>query len=694
MHKPNRLINEKSPYLLQHAYNPVDWYPWGKEAFEAANRMNTPIFLSIGYSTCHWCHVMERESFENKEIANLLNSKFVCVKVDREERPDIDNVYMDAVVAMTGSGGWPLSLFLTPDGKPFYGSTYFPPEDVYGRPGFRRVLIEVSTLWNQRKQDALQQSEHLTKLIQQKLGTPEPGTLTEDTLQDAYLNLATTFDDEHGGFGTAPKFPTPHNLSFLLRYADRTGEQRASDIVILTLNAMAWGGIHDHLGNGFHRYSTDREWLVPHFEKMLYDQALLARAYLEAYQVTKGNRHAETARGIFDYVLRDLRDKSGGFYSAEDADSEGFEGKFYLWTAQEIKDILGDKTGSIVARYYDVREGGNFIPHGGHFEPGKNILRIRMSLEKFASREGLNPTELAGIIEDGRMKLFESRERRTRPHRDDKVLTDWNGLMISALSLGAQVLDDSRYGQAARESADFIIRKMQHDGRLMRRYRDGETAIPGYLTDYAFFGQGLLDLYAATFEERWLEEAQRMVLDMVELFWDNEAGGFFFSGKGNEQLVTQTKDVYDGAIPSGNSVAALLLSKLGHTTGSNQLQEYAQRCFTSFAATVNQQPHAHTQFLMAYDFDLGPRSEIVIAGDRNSQSTNDLVNVARAKFLPRSLILHHPPDDSGKAIEKLVPFLVDQKPLDGKSTAYVCQNYTCNLPTTSPIELEKLLQRL
>jgi len=635
---------------------------------------------------------MERESFEDEEIAKTMNSSFISVKVDREERPDIDNVYMDAVIAMTGSGGWPLSLFLTPDGKPFYGATYFPPEDVFGRPGFKRVLARVNSLWTQGRQEVLQQGEHLTKLIQEKLETVEPSTLTEGILQDAYLNLAVTFDDERGGFGTAPKFPAPHNLSFLLRYADRSGEKRSMDMVVSTLNAMARGGIHDQLGHGFHRYSTDRDWFVPHFEKMLYDQALLARAYLEAYLVTKGNKHEEAARGIFEYVLRDLRDTTGGFYSAEDADSEGFEGKFYLWTPREINDLLGNAVGALVCRYYGVREGGNFVPHGGHFELGKNILRIPVGLEKFAIEEGRNSDELAKTVEEARQKLFEAREQRTRPLRDDKVLADWNGLMISALSLGAQVLDMPRYGQAARDSAEFILRKMQSNGRLMRRYRDGEVAVPGYLTDYAYFCWGLLDLYEATFEERWLEEAQRLTFDMVELFWDNQAGGFFFSGKGNEELVTRTKEIYDGSIPSGNSVAALVLSKLWHITADRRLQEYLQRTFMSFAGSVNPQPNAHCQFLIAYDYSLGPRSEIVIAGDRDSEATRNLLKIARARFMPRNVILQHASNHSGK-VERLVPFIAGQKPLNGKATAYVCQNYACNLPVTSPAELEALLSK-
>lgn len=637
---------------------------------------------------------MERESFEDEDVARLLNSKFVCIKVDREERPDVDNVYMDAVVALTGSGGWPLSLFLTPDGRPFYGSTYFPPDDMPGRPGFKHVLTEVSKFWTERRQDVLQQSSQLTKLIQQRSATAAPGTLTEGILQDAYLTLATNFDDQYGGFGSAPKFPTPHNLSFLLRYAYRSGEQHARSMVLSTLSAMMQGGIHDHLGNGFHRYSTDKEWFVPHFEKMLYDQALIGRAYLEAYQITKTEGLAETARGIFRYVLRDLTDADGGFYSAEDADSEGFEGKFYLWPYSEIINVLGSERGPLVARFFDAKEGGNFIPHGGHFEPGQNHLRMRMDLERFASKEGLSPTVLAGILQESKQKLFEIRERRVRPHRDDKVLTDWNGLMISSLSLGAQILGSKEYAQAARDSADFILQKMQKDGHLMRRYRAGETAISGYLTDYAFFGMGLLDLYEATFDERWLEEAQRLTQDMVELFWDSESGGFFFSGKENEQLVAQSKEVHDGAIPSGNSIAAQLLSELGHLTGNRKFLEYAHRTFTSFADAVSQQPHSHSQFLIAYDFQLGPKSEIVIAGDLNSQATRDLLTVVRSQFLPRTLTIHHPVGEAGKVIEKIVPFVAQQGTLDRKSTAYVCQNYACKLPTTSAEELKNSLQNL
>ncbi len=677
--RSNRLIREKSPYLLQHAENPVDWYPWGEEAFERAKKENKPIFLSIGYSTCHWCHVMEHESFENEEIAKIMNENFIPIKVDREERPDLDNVYMSAVMATTGSGGWPLSVFLTPEGKPFLGGTYFPPDDRFGRPGFKRVLEEISSLWKDRREELIRQGEQMTELIRQNLSATQPGGLYEEVLDKAFRSFDSSFDEVHGGFGRAPKFPSPHNLSFLLRYAVRAEERRAVDMVVKTLDAMARGGMHDHLGGGFHRYSTDEEWFVPHFEKMLYDQALLARAYLEAYQVTKEPRHAEMAREIFTYVVRDLRDRGGAFYSAEDADSEGYEGKYYLWTPGEIKEVLGEEIAGLVCRYYDVREGGNFPIQGGHFEHGKSILRTRAE------------EELVRIIQEAREKLFQAREKRVRPHRDDKVLTDWNGLMISALSLGARVLDDPRYAKAAEEAASFILEKVQKNGRLLRRYREGEAAIPGYLSDYAFFSCSLLDLYEATFEVRWLREARRLAQDMIELFWDQTRRGFRFSGADGEQLIAETIEVYDGAIPSGNSVAALALLRLGQMTDAKEFQAHAEEFFQSFGGQINQHPTAYSQLLIAYDFALGPRREIVIAGDPNADETKSLLKVIRGKFLPRSVFLLHPPSREGQEIETLAPFVKEQNLVGGKPAAYVCENFTCKLPVATPTELEKLL---
>jgi len=689
--RPNRLVREKSPYLLQHAYNPVDWYSWGPEAFEKARREDKPIFLSIGYSTCHWCHVMEHESFEDEETARILNENFVPIKVDREERPDLDNVYMNAVMAMTGSGGWPLSIFLTHDGKPFLGGTYFPPEDRFGRPGFKRLLLQVARLWKERRQDLLRQGEQLTQLVRQTLSSTHPGGLYEEVLDNAFRALDLSFDEVNGGFGSAPKFPIPHNLSFLLRYCERAGEERAVEMVVKTLDAMARGGIHDQLGGGFHRYSTDDEWLVPHFEKMLYDQALLARAYLEAYQVTGHARLADAARDIFGYVLRDLRDPGGAFYSAEDADSEGYEGKFYLWTPAELKAVLGEEVGAIVCRFYDVREGGNFPTHGGHFEQGKSILRIRVPLGEFAHKEGRDARELGEIIRDARRRLFMARERRVRPHRDDKILADWNGLMISSLALGARVLGDRVYAEAAERAATFIIEKMRAEGRLLRRYRDGEAAIQGYLSDYAFFCWGLLELYQATFRTRWLREAKWLSEDMIRRFWDEDRGAFRFAGEGNERLIADVLEVHDGAIPSGNSIAALVLLLLSEMTGNAGLEARAERIFRTFGLQVSQQPTAYSQLLIAYDFALGPRKEIVVAGDVQAEATKDIINGVNRKFLPRCVVVLRPPDEAGREIDELAPFVRQQTPVDGKPAAYVCEDFSCKRPVTSLEELTKQL---
>ncbi|MBI3011974.1 MAG: thioredoxin domain-containing protein [Candidatus Omnitrophica bacterium] len=681
---PNRLLHEKSPYLLQHAYNPVNWYPWGPEAFAKAKQEDKPVFLSVGYSTCYWCHVMEQESFDNPDVAKLMNETVVAIKVDREERPDLDAIYMNAVMAMTGSGGWPMTVFLTHDGKPFWGGTYFPAEDRWGRPGLKSILRSISEAWRTKRADILSSSQQLTRAIQESARTGSSTPLTTGVLEQATGQFAQQFDATYGGFGLAPKFPRSHTSSFLLRAWTHTKDPKTLEMVERTLDAMARGGMHDQLGGGFHRYSTDAKWLVPHFEKMLYDQALLARTYLEAYQVTGKAQYADTARDIFEYVLRDMRDPTGAFHSAEDAGEVGKEGEYYVWTPQEIDAALSSEEAALFKRFYGVTPSGNF-------ENGATILSISTPLDPFAANEQRPVSEVRRQLEAARAKLLAVRTQRERPHRDDKILTDWNGLLIGALAYGARALDEPRYAQAAREAADFLLERLQQNGHLLHRYRDGEASIPAFLDDHAFLAWGLMDLYEATFEARWLAEAKRLTDEMVRLFWDDTAGGFFFSGDQNERLIAQTKELYDGALPSGNSAAALVLVRLGQLTMDKELQGYAERTFQAFSGQANQASSAFPQFLSALDFWVGPSQEIVIAGDLASADTQEMLRAVYGRFLPRTLLAVHPVGEAAQTVEALVPFIKAQRPLQGKATAYICKNYVCNLPTTDVAKMMTLL---
>ncbi len=671
----NRLIGEKSPYLLQHADNPVDWYPWGEEAFQKANKEDKPIFLSIGYATCHWCHVMAHESFEDEEVARLLNQHFVAIKVDREERPDIDKIYMHVCQSLTGGGGWPLSVFMTPERKPFFAGTYFPKSSRLGMPGFMDVLEQVAAMWQKDRASILKSSEAITGAIQPASDSEKsPQPVSVETLKKGYTQLARVFDPGWGGFGASPKFPTPHNLTSLLRWHKRSGDTEALEMVEVTLNAMRNGGIFDQTGFGFHRYSVDSKWLVPHFEKMLYDQALLSIAYLEAYQVTGKAEFAQVAREIFTYVLRDMTAPDGGFYSAEDADSEGKEGLFYVWTPQEVKKHLGEKTGDIFCRFYGIAEGGNF-------EEGLSIPHKRIPLQAFATRGGLGLQELETILEEARKKLFDVREKRIHPLKDDKVLTSWNGLMIAALAKGHQVLGDQAYADAARNAADFIAKNLKTpEGRLLRRYRHGDAAHAGYLDDYAFMVWGLVELYEATFDVSYLEEAIALNQAMIDIFWDKEEGGLYFTGTGNEQLITRSKDLYDGALPSGNSVASLNFLRLSRMTGNIELEKRADELTRAFSKQIQEQPIAYTQMLNALEFMIGPSQEVVIVGERGLESTQAMVNVVRSKFLPNKVLLLHPDGSDGKRLVAISPFLKDMVSAGNQPTVYVCEQYACQTP--------------
>jgi len=682
--RPNRLAKEKSPYLLQHAYNPVDWYPWGEEAFRKAREEDRPIFLSIGYSTCHWCHVMERESFEDERVAAFMNEHFVSIKVDREERPDVDAIYMAAVQAMGIGGGWPLSVFLTPERNPFYGGTYFPPDDRYGRQGFLSLLNRIHEIWSTQRDKASGAASQIAEAIRQGPAESRAAPLGPDALARGMDQFKAAYDAANGGFSPPPKFPRAHEIWFLLRQHARSGDAALLKMITHTLDAMAGGGIYDHLGGGFHRYSTDAKWLVPHFEKMLYDQALLAWAYLEAYQVAGKDEYARVAREILEYVLRDLRDAKGGFHSAEDADSEGEEGKFYVWRPDEIRGALGERNARLFSAYYGLTEAGNF-------EHASSILHAARPVADAAAQIGVTRGELEKVLSDGRKKLFEIRIRRIRPHLDDKVLTDWNGLMISAFAYGGAVLDEPRYVKAAEEAAGFILATLRKDGRLLHRYRDGEAAVPGFLDDYAFFGMGLLDLYQASFDPRWLLESKRLAGEMVRLFRDPADGAFTLVGTDGEDLITDTKEVYDGAIPAGNSVAAALLVKLGRLTMDSDLQARGREILNAFAARVGQHPVAYPYFLTALDFEVGPTREIVIAGEAGAKETMAMLRAVRSRYMPDALVALHAPGDRGKALQAIVPFVKAQIMQDGRTTAYVCRAYACERPTTDVRKLEQLL---
>jgi len=688
----NRLAKESSPYLLQHAGNPVDWYPWGREAFDRAKKEGKPIFLSIGYSTCHWCHVMERESFENDEIAKIMNEHFVCIKVDREERPDVDNIYMAAVQAMTGSGGWPLSVFLTPEGRPFWGGTYFPPVDGMGRPGFRTVLLSLAEAWRTKREDIVSQSEKLTDHIRALAGDGAEADVGEATLALGYEALAGSFDEANGGFGGAPKFPRPHTLSFLLRKHIRGDAPKALAMVESTLAHMWRGGIHDHVGGGFHRYSTDAVWLVPHFEKMLYDQALIARVSIETYQITGKSEFADIARDVFRYVLRDMTDEGGGFYSAEDADSEGEEGKFYVWEMRELTAILGAADAKIFADVYGVRAGGNWVEEASREGTGTNILHRPESFPATAKRHGLEPAVLRTKLAPMREKLFEVREKRIHPLKDDKILTDWNGLMIATLAYAGRALDEAEYTAAAEKAAGFLLGTMREDGRLLHRYRNGSAAIPAFLDDYAFLAWGLFELYETTYDARWLVAAKELLTEMVELFEDAEGGGFLFTGSDGEKLVSRTKEIYDGAIPSGNSVAALALLTVGRLTMDKELVRAGELTIQCFSGHLDRMPTGFPFLLLALDLAVGPNREVTLAGDREDEALAAMVRQVGSRYLPRTVVAVNHTGEAGDAIRKLVPFLVEQKPVEGRATAYVCENYACRAPVTTVEELRRTLE--
>ena len=687
----NRLVFEKSPYLLQHAANPVNWYAWGEEAFWEADKQDKPIFLSIGYATCHWCHVMEKESFEDQDLAKLINDNFIPIKVDREERPDIDQIYMAVCQAVTGAGGWPLTVLLTPEKKPFFAGTYFPKHGRYGRAGMMELIPQVSSLWHEKRDELLQSAEQITDHIQGS-SQSQSGQLDREVTRLAYQQLSERFDPQQGGFNPAPKFPSPHNLIFLLRYWFQSKEPGALEMVEKTLQKMRLGGIFDQVGYGYHRYSTDAAWRLPHFEKMLYDQAMLVLAYAEAYQATGKEQYAQIMREILTYVLRDMTSQEGGFFSAEDADSEGEEGLFYLWTNNEFRAYLGKDGADLLVSIFNMTEEGNFEDEATKLATGRNLLYLIEPLKELAKKKGISKDELLKLWESSRQLLFEVREKRIHPLKDDKILTDWNGLMIAALAVAGRVLNDQSYVAAAKKAADFLWKTLRdEDGLLLKRFRDGEAGLPAHLDDYAFFIWGLLEIHQADFETEHLERALGLNQTMLDTFWDQESGGLFFTAVGQTDLIHRNKEIYDGAIPSGNSVAAMNLIRLARLTSNPDYEEKAYQIGNSFAERINLIPQGHTHFLSALLFAYGPSYEVVISGDRNADDTREMLNRLWTHYSPNKVLLVRSQGD--KSLFSLIPALQYQEGHEGKATAYVCQDFQCSAPTTDPDEMIKLLDK-
>ena len=678
---PNRLINETSPYLLQHAHNPVDWYPWGPEALERARSEDMPILLSIGYSACHWCHVMERESFENEDIAALMNESFVSIKVDREERPDLDSIYMTAVQAMTGQGGWPMTVFLTPDGRPFYGGTYFPPEERGGLPGFPRVVQALARAYRENRGEVVQATQRLIGHIRQvSAGVRSREPLTADILHQAYGGIAGSFDDRHGGTGLQPKFPQPMVYEFLLRYHLRFESPDALDMVDLTLEKMARGGIYDQLGGGFHRYSTDTYWLVPHFEKMLYDNALLARLYLHAFQTTRKPLYRRVVEETLDYVTREMTHPSGGFYSAQDADSEGVEGKFFVWRPEEITDILGKEAAEVVNRVYGVTRTGNFEGH--------SILHVAEPPEKAAGELGMAQPELDALLQASKAALLRARESRVRPARDDKVLTSWNGLMLGAFAEAGAVLERPDYVSYANQNAKFLLNHLRKGDRLLRTYRDPRAGLNGYLEDYAFLVDGLITLHEATFDQDWLREAVALGYGMVDLFWDEGEGLWYDTGRDHEALIVRPRDVSDNATPSGASMATDVLLRLAVITGDSELRRRAAESLRSVRELMSRVPAGAGHWLGALDLYLSSPREIALIGEPAAEATKVLAAEVYREYIPNRVFVG---TDDAETPPSGIPLLAGRGRIDGAPTAYVCRNYVCGLPVTTPSDLARQL---
>jgi len=665
--RPNRLIAEKSPYLQQHAQNPVDWYPWGKDAFERARQEDKPIFLSIGYSTCHWCHVMARESFEDREIADLLNQYFVSIKVDREERPDIDNAYMQVCLAMTGSGGWPLTIFMTPEKKPFLAGTYFPKERKWGKPGLKEILPQIHNIWTQEREKILTASTEIIDFLKQQKPKKTQG-LEKGAVHETFRLLEQSYDQEYGGFGVSPKFPTPHYYTFLLRFYNQTGNRKALDMVHKSLLAMRLGGLYDHLGYGFHRYSTDQMFLVPHFEKMLYDQANLIEVYLEAYQVTKEELFRETVEEVVSYLKREMLTSEGAFYSAESAESEGEEGKFYTFTQREISEVLGKKRAELISKLFNIKEKGNYREESTRRLSGKNILHLREQI----------PKELKPSVNDSLKKLFHYRKKRKKPAKDDKIITAWNGLLISSLAKAGGVFPRSGYFKMAEKAAHFILKGLYVKDRLLRRYREGEAEIKGYLDDYAFFIRGLMTLFQVSQQEQYLKLAIKLTREMIELFWDKKEGGFFLTGKDSEKMIFDFKDTYDGPFSSSNTMAASNLMILSRMTQNIEIEDFSQKQLDFMSRLAVNNLTAYTGFMSFFDSAFPPSKEIILIKDDGRR----FLNLLNKSFLPDTIYLYP---------NSLLPWTKTYQKGAKEPTVFICEDFTCQKPLHSVKELQNIL---
>ena len=691
-HKPNRLINEKSPYLLQHAFNPVNWYPWGDEAFDKAKEEDKFIFLSIGYSTCYWCHVMEREIFEVPEIAEIMNKLFISVKVDREERPDVDRIYMQALQMMTGSGGWPMSIFMTNDLKPFWGGTYIPPETKYGRPGFVDLIKQLDELWRTKRNEIYKNAENLYSVLSEHQASAVPSSMPDgEVLDSGYKIFERMYDDEYGGFGEAPKFPRVSVFNFLFRYAVRTGNEKAKEMVLRTLRKMAAGGIFDQIGGGFHRYSTDARWHVPHFEKMLYDQGQLVSTYLDAYQLTGDEYFSNNVRDVLNYVSNNLTDENGGFYSAEDAESATSadnldikaEGAFYIWSKSELMELLGEEAGNIFVYYYGVESSGNVLEDPHNYFPGNNVLYLAHTIKETATKFDIPVNEVKKMLRDTRTAVYDQREKRINPHLDDKILVSWNGYMISAYSRAYQILHDDSYLLAAERAAIFIKTNLYNakDRSLLRRFRDGEAGIEANLSDYALLAGSMIDLYEASFNADWIEWADELTDLMIEKFYDEKSGAFYDTPEGSVNLIVRMRDDYDGAEPTGNSIAVMNLLRLSQILDKEKYREIADKTVSYYSDILKKSPHALPQMLAAVDFSLVKPKQIIIAGKANSEDTKMMLNSLHEFYIPNKVIIHSDSEDDSNYVSKNLEIVKYMKMIDGKATAYVCENYACKLPT-------------
>ena len=684
---PNRLAAETSPYLLQHRNNPVDWYPWGPEALQKAAAEDKPLLVSIGYSACHWCHVMEHESFEDPETAAVMNSLFVNIKVDREERPDLDNIYMQAVSALTGRGGWPMTVFLSPDGRPFYGGTYFPPEDRMGMPAFKKVLTAVAEAYSSRRAEIMQSADQIVAHLQNTLSGTGP-VANAETLQSAVRVIRSQFDQQHGGFGGAPKFPQAMTIDFLLRTAVRFQDQTSLGIAEYSLQAMVWGGIYDQLAGGFHRYSTDEAWLVPHFEKMLYDNALLGQVYLHAYQFTGNALYRGITHQVLDYVLREMTSPEGGFYSSQDADSEGEEGKYFVWTKAEIMDALGEREGAAFCAYYGVTDEGNF--------EGANILFVPGDLPVVAQSMGMSEQEVVQVVENAGVKLLALRELRVHPARDEKVLTAWNGMMLRTFAEAAAVLSSPEYLAAATKNGQFLLDHLRLNapssagGRILRSYKGGQAKLNGYLEDYAMLADGLIALYEATFDRKWLDASRSIAAAMTDLFWDEAEGIFFDTARDHEALVVRPRDMYDNASPCGNSMATMVLLRLAEVTGEQEYRRKALSNLQSVSEFLAKHPMGFGNWLAAADFALTPPFQIAIAGSRGDPKTQELLTVVFGEYLPNKVVAGWDPSAPGASAAD-IPLLDGRGLVDGQPAAYVCEHYTCQLPAKDAATLAQQL---